>query len=372
MAALRKSPSLWRKLVIAGAATASAPAVATALIIGFAAPAMAEQMESIRWSIDPVRGSDRNRVQLTIESRWNANSQSTWSNDRSLSELSGLSAAQLAGPTGPARFALVREAGRLDCTGRAGNSGGNGVCGFTPDAGFASFLQARGIGAPSRQQAFSLTMSGVGRDLIDALDKGGFQRPDVDQLTAMGIHGATADYVRALSGLGYRLSADDVVAFRIHGVEPDYVRQLAAIGPKLQRIQPGDLVALKIHGVRPEFVREIAAIQPEFRNVTADELVAMAIHGVKPDLARSFVRLEGGRLNSDDLVAMAIHGVTSNYIEQLAALGYRNLTADELVAMAIHGVTPSYVQSLQRAGMARLSADQLVRLRTSGFDPDER
>jgi hypothetical protein len=361
-----------RKQIIAAAGGTCVCIAAPELLVGSVAPAAAQQMESISWSIDPTGGGSAGRIQLTIQSRWGGNSESSWSNDRPISELSGLSPAQLAGPSGPVRFALVREAGRFDCAGHAGNYGGSGACSFAPDAGFASFLQARGIGAPSRQQAFSLAMSGVGRDLVDALDKGGFQRPNVDQLTAMGIHGATADYVQVLSGLGYRLSADDVVAFKIHGVEPDYVRQLATIGPQLQRIQPGDLVSLKIHGVSAEFVREIAAIQPEFRNVTADELVAMAIHGVRPDLARSFVRLEGRRLDSDDLVSMAIHGVTSSYIEQLAALGYRNLSADNLVSMAIHGVSPGYVQSLQRAGMARLSAEQLVRLRTSGFDPNER
>ena len=329
---------MMRKLVIAAAGATCICSAVPALFLGSSAPAAAQEMESINWSIDRA---DVGRVQLTMESRWNGNSRSTWSNDRPISELSGLSEAQLAGPSQPVRFPFIREAGRFDCSGRAGGYIGSGACSFTPDAGFASFLQARGIGAPSRQQAFSLAMSGVGRDLVDALDKGGFERPTVDQLTAMGIHGATADYVRALSGLGYRLSADDVVAFKIHGVEPDYVRELAAIGPKLQRIQPGDLVSLKIHGVRPE-------------------------------LARSFVRLEAGRLDSDDLVSMAIHGVTSSYIEQLAAIGYRNLSAGDLVTMAIHGVSPSYVQSLQRAGMAHLSAEQLVRLRNSGFDPNEK
>jgi hypothetical protein len=360
---------MMRRVMIAAAGAACVCAATPALIGGAIAPAAAQQMESITWSIDRA---DAGRVQLTIDSRWNGNSRSTWSNDRPLTELSGLSAAQLSGPSAPVRFAMVHEAGRFDCSGIVGGYSGRGACSFTPDPGFAAFLQARGIAAPSRQEAFSLAMSGVGRDLVDALDKGGFQRPNVDQLTAMGIHGATADYVRALSGLGYRLSADNVVDFKIHGVDPDYVRALAAIGPKLHNIAPGDLVALRIHGVSPAFVREIAEIQPEFRNVTADQLVEMAIHGVKPDLARTYVRLEGGRLDSDDLVAMAIHGVNASDIEQLAALGYRNLSADDLVAMAIHGVTPDYVRSLQRAGMTRLPADQLVRLRLSGFDPNGR
>jgi hypothetical protein len=359
-------PFTWRKLVTAGAAAVLAPAVTAACMVG-SVPAAAQQPQSISWSI----ASDRtaNNLQLTIDSRWGASNHSTWSNDRSLGELQGLTAAQLAGGSQPVRFALVKEAGRLDCSGTAGGGRGSGVCSFTPDSGFTTFLETRGIGRPSPHQSYSLTMSGVGRDLVDALDKNGFARPNIDQLTAMGIHGATASYVRELGGLGYRLSADDVVAFKIHGVEPDYIRQMATIGPALRQIQPSDLVALRIHGVKPEFVRQMAAIGPEFRNVTADDLVSMAIHGVRPELAQTFVQLEGGKLRSDDVVSMAIHGVSADYIRQLAALGYRGLSADDLVSMSIHGVTPSYVQELHRSGMTRLSADQLVRLRISGFQP---
>jgi len=355
-------------LVLAVAALGGPSAVA----LPSAAQAAADQQaESIEWTLS---GEHRQgaKVQLSIESRWNANSRSMWSNDRSLSELAGLSPAQLAGARGPVRFALVREAGRLDCSGTAGSFRGGGACSFTPDVGFATFLQARGIGAPTRHQAFTLTMSGVGRDLVDALDKGGFERPSVEQLASMGIHGATADYVKALSGLGYRLTADDVVAFKIHDVEPDYIRALAPIAPKLRHISPSDLVSLKIHGVEPQFVRAMAAMGPQFADVTADDLVNMAIHGVKPELAASFVRLEGGQLRSDDVVSMAIHGVTADYVEQIAALGYRNLSAQDFVNMAIHGVTPDYVRSLRRSGMAPVSAQQLVRLRLSGFDPDVR
>lgn len=359
-------PFTWRKLVIAGAAAVFAPAVTAAFMVE-SVPAAAQQPQSINWSIEGQRTG--NHLQLTIDSRWSANSRSTWSNDRSLAELQGLTAIQLAGGSQAVRFALVKEAGRLDCSGSAGGGRGSGVCNFTPDPGFTTFLEARGIARPSPHQSYSLTMSGVGRDLIDALDKNGFARPSIEQLTAMGIHGVTASYVRELGGLGYRLSAGDLVAFKIHGIDPDYIRQMAAIGPALHQIQPSDLVALRIHGVKPEFVRQMAAIGPEFRNVTADDLVSMAIHGVRPELAQTFVQLEGGKLRSDDVVSMAIHGVSADYIRQLAALGYRGLSADDLVSMAIHGVTPTYVQELHRSGMTRLSADQLVRLRLSGFDP---
>lgn len=348
---------MYRTLLFAGAIAVVAPASVAA-----------QPASSIHWSIDRAGSRfDGRDVQLTIDSRWSPNNRSTWSNDRKLSEI-GLSPAQITGSPQPVRFTFAREAGRLDCTGTAGGGRGSGACVFTPDAGFSGFLASRGIGQPSTHQSFSLAMSGVGRELVDTLDKGGFERPTVDQLTAMGIHGATASYVRALAGSGYHLSADNLVAFKIHGVEPDYVRQLGAIGPRLQHIGPSDLVALKIHGVRAEYVRELAAIGPEFRNLSADDLVSFAIHGVRPALVRAYVQADRRPLEPGNIVAMAIHGVTPEFINALAAMGYRDLSADDLVALSIHGVTADYVQSLQRAGMPRMSADQLVRLRLAGFD----
>lgn len=359
-------PFAWRKLVIAGV-IACAPAVTASVP---ASPAAAQQLQSINWSFATNGpGKDGSEVQLTVEARWGAGNDSIWSNSRRIEELQGLSRTQLMGPPGPVRFALVKEAGRVDCTGTAGGGHGAGACSFTPDMGFATFLDARRIGRPDEHQAYSLTMSGVGRDLVDALDKNGFTRPDIDQLVAMGIHGAAADYVRALGGLDYRLSAEDLIAFKIHGVEPAYIREMAAIGPALQHISASDLVALRIHGVKPEFVREMAAIGPAFRSLTADDLVSMSIHGVRPELARAYVQLEGGRLNPDDVVSMAIHGVSADYVEQLAALGYRNFSGEDLVNLRIHGVTPDYVRRLTQSGMARMTADQLVRLRLAGFEP---
>lgn len=298
-------PFTWRKLVTAGALAACAPAVTAT----FAAPAAPQQAHSINWSLETKSGRDNSDLQLTIESRWGAGSDSIWSNGRRFDELQGLTRAELMGAPHAVRFALVKEPGRLDCTGTAGAGRGTGVCSFTPNVGFATFLDARRIGQPDTRQAFSMTMAGVGRDLVDALDDSHFQRPTVDQLTAMGIHGVTPAYVRALAGLGYRLSADELVSFRIHGVNIDEIRQFASIGPALQRLTPSDLISLRIHGVEPAYVREMAAIDPGLRTLTADDLVSMAIHGVTPALARAYVEYEGGRLSSGGLVDMAIHGV---------------------------------------------------------------
>src|SRR5919107_2261854 len=186
------------------------------------APAAQAEASAITWSIAPDTG---NQVQLTIESRWAPGSDSIWSNSRDISELPGLSMTQLRGQVQPARFTLAHDAGRLDCSGTIGRMTGSGSCALTPDAGFMSYLAAHGIARPDARGLFSLTMSGAGRDLIDAMEKLGYARPTIDQLTAMGIHGVSPEFIRGLATSGYRLqSADDLIAFRIHGVDLDYSR----------------------------------------------------------------------------------------------------------------------------------------------------
>ena len=65
------------------------------------APVAGATPEQIEWSIQRDGSSaDASRVQLTIESRWGRNSRSTWSNDRAIGDLQGLSPAQVTGARG--------------------------------------------------------------------------------------------------------------------------------------------------------------------------------------------------------------------------------------------------------------------------------
>lgn len=294
----------------------------------------------VDWSIDRM-GSQSGKVQLELRTRsGRGNGSSNWSQGYPIAELQGLSAAQLtASGATPVRFALVREAGRLDCSGSAAGGAGDGTCRFTADEGFAALLQSRGIGRPDARESYHLAMSGVGRAHLDALAANGYPKASVSQLVALGIHGATPGYIQALAQSGYRLkSLDSLVAFRIHGVDAEYIRAIAAHGE-------------------------------QFRNMSADDLVAFRIHRVTPALVGAYSRLGYRELDRGDVVAMAIHGVTPEYIESFARLGYRDLSADKLVQMRIFGVTADYVRSLQDSGIQLPSAEQLVRLRMSGFRP---
>lgn len=317
-------------------------AAATACSASTAAPGKGDDnrpLGTVRWSIDRLDNRQDNRIQLSFRTGDGVRSRSEWSNGYDLAELPGLTPAQLDGPGQPVRFALVQEAGRLDCTGTAGNRQGIGTCGFAADAGFAARLAAAGIGRPSERQAYSLTLARVRYDLVEELDRQGYARPSVDELVAMGIHGATADYVRDIGAAGYRLG------------------------------KPGGLVQFRIFGIDAAFIRDMAAIGPQFRNLSADDLVKFKIHGVKPALVRAYTGLGYSSIDARDLVAMQIHGVSPEFVSELAALGYRNVPARKLVELRIHGVTPQFIRELQAEGVALPAPDQLVRLRLAGYRP---
>jgi len=317
---------------------------ATACTASTAAPGRSDDrpLGAIRWSIDGRDSRRDGKVQVSFRTGEGSRNNSNWSSGYEFGELAGLSSAQLNGSSQPVRFALIREAGRLDCTGTAGNRQGIGTCGFAADAQFTGRLASAGIGRPTDRQAFNLTLANVRYELVEELGRHGYDKPDVNDLVAMGIHGATAGYVRDIAGAGYRLGkADGLVRFRIFGIDARFIRDMAAIGP-------------------------------QFARLSAEDLVKFKIHGVKPELVRAYTQLGYTTLDSGDLVTMQIHGVSPEFITELAGLGYRGVPTDQLVKLRIHGVTPEFILGLKAEGIALPSADQLVRLRLAGYRPGKR
>lgn len=259
-----------------------------------------------------ARSGDASRVQLSMEHRTANQRKGNWSQSVALADLQGLGAAQIAARNStPIRFALVRPAGRFDCSGAVRSYDGRGTCAFAADSAFAAMLAKRGLGSPSLDQSYKLAMSDFRPEVLDALTIAGYPRPTLEQAVSLGIFNIAPAYVRGLAQAGYRLgSVDDLVGFKIHRVSPDLIRA--------------------------------------YRDLGYDQLSA------------------------DDLMAMTIHRVTPEFIRGFASLGYRDLPADKLVQLRIFDVTPDGVRALQANGIALPSTDQLVRLRLAGFGPKRR
>ena len=303
---------------------------ASAALLAFAAhppAAVAQQVpERVDWTIAPEDDGGRDQIQFSISYR-SGRSQSMWSNTTALSELGGVTAAQLAGDGTPIRFQIVREAGRFDCEGIARRGRGTGECAFTPDPAFAAALARHGIAAPSRSQSYSLALARVGIALIDELDRQRYQRPEIDDLVSAGVHRVDVDYVRGMANAGYRVgTVDGLVQMRIHRVTTDYIEALAAAG------------------YRP----------------SADMAVQLRIHGATPDYIRALAAAGGMGYDTQDLVSMRIHRVTPEFLGALRSMGYGRLSAEQLTTMSIHGVEPGFVRRMNEAEGRRLTPEELV------------
>lgn len=284
-----------KKLMIAAAA------------LMLATPVAADVPDTLDFSVGPSKRVGQVQLSLSYST---SRSNSRHLRPVPLGDLQGLTGAQLTSATGgPARFRIVREAGSLDCDGVFKAGRGTGDCRFAPDAGYAAQLAKRGIGSPTIDQQFQLTMAGGGALAdVDELLRQGYPRPSVGQLLEMSIHGVDAAYLQSLAKAGYNAG------------------------------KVSKLVEMRIHGVTPEFATELAAIGPAYRNLPVDQLVEMRIHGITPDEVRDYAKAGYPNLTRRQLINMAIHNVSPTYVADMTAAGYRNLTPEQLVNMRIHGV----------------------------------
>ena len=256
-------------------------------------------------------------VRFTLESRSNGQIHASfrdqerrdnnhWSTNFRPAELAGLDVAGFrAAGTRPLRFALVREAGRLDCSGSGGNSLARGNCGFTPDEGFNQLLASRGIGTPTRKESFGLVALDVRRELIEAVAAAHYPTPDVDDLMALTAVGVTPAYIAELARLGYRpTSIDNLVEFRALNITPDYVGGLARAG--YGNLDPDDLVQLKALDVTPEYVA--AFDRMGYRSLPVSTLVQLKALDISPEFVRSVETQRGEVPPVDQLVQQKLFG----------------------------------------------------------------
>src|SRR2546425_7600708 len=117
-----------------------------------------------QWLIEP--GEHPGIVRLTIrygERRYSDNWNSQ--DDVPLSQLVGLSAAEMGGSGVTVHFKIVRSAGSLTCEGWFDDGKGSGHFTYQPNPDFVAELAKRGINAPTAWEQFQMTMAGGGLDL---------------------------------------------------------------------------------------------------------------------------------------------------------------------------------------------------------------
>jgi hypothetical protein len=223
-------------------------------------------------------------------------------------ELQGITREQAQG-SGPVRFALVREAGRVDLEGSFQNGRGSGTFTFTPDRGFLGAMKGRGFdfenismrdgdrGEPE-DKLFAAAMLNVTTALADDLLSADFGKLDVDDLFKAAIFKVDSKFMREMKASGFPgLRMEELVKARIFKIDADFVREAARLGFTNEPFE--SLVKMRIFKVSPEFVAEVRAEGINVNDV--EDLVKMRIFNIDADFIRR-ARAEGVPLEVEALV----------------------------------------------------------------------
>jgi hypothetical protein len=254
------------------------------------------------------RAEKKDGLHLSLERRTARGGRSQMGQTFDFSELQGITREQAQG-TGPVRFALVREAGRVDLEGSFQNGRGSGTFTFTPDRGFLGAMKSRGFdfdnismrdgerGEPE-DKLFAAAMLNVTTALADDLLSADFGKLDVDDLFKAAIFKVDSKFMREMKASGFPgLRMEELVKARIFKIDADFVREAARLGFTNEPFE--SLVKMRIFKVTPQFVAEVRG--EGLNDLQVEDLVKMRIFNIDADFIRR-ARAEGVPLEVEALV----------------------------------------------------------------------
>jgi hypothetical protein len=235
---------------------------------------------------------DGDTIHASFRSEARGRGENNWEAGFRPSELAGLDLAGFRGSDNrPLRFALIREAGRLDCAGEGAHARASGDCTFTADPGFTRLLESRGIGRPTREEAFGLMAVDARRDIIDALAAARYPAPSIDDLMALSALGVNGAYVGEMARAGYRpRDIDTLVQFKALNITPQWIGGFVRIG--YGGLPADELVQLKALDITPEFIASFDRIG--YRHLPVDQLVQLKALNITPEFVQRIAAVDNG------------------------------------------------------------------------------
>lgn len=239
---------------------------------------------------------------------------------------------------------------------------------FTP--GYLNYLKREGFN-PTKRELFKLAIFGFSetdfKETLASYEQAGYDRPGMNKMIELRIHGVTDDYINELADAGYEdLTLDDVKKAKIHGLSARFVNDMASAG--FRDLSFDDVIKMAIHGVSSEYVAELNDLG--YGGLDAEEVVKAKIHGVS---TRGLADLKSAGLTDLTLKQArdaAIHGVDAEYIRELADLGYTDISIEEAIKSKIHGVSKRRTGDLKKAGITDLTLKQSRNAAIHGVDED--
>ena len=261
---------------------------------------VAQTVTTGNWTAEYKAEKD-GKIYLSFERRSEKGGKNQTSSHFLLSDLQGLTNAQLSASDTPVKFSLGREAGTIECEGKFNNGKGAGTFRFTSNPQFVSAMQSRGF-TFTDEKLFAAATLNLTIAFVDDLKSAGFDNLKTDDLFKAVIFKITPQFMREMASIGFpNLDMEDLVKARIFKIDADYARQVKEMGFGTQSLE--DLVKLRIFKVTPEFIREVQA--EGLNNLTAEQVVKLQIFKIDGEFIRQ-ARAENVPVNVEDLVKKRI------------------------------------------------------------------
>lgn len=294
---------------------------------------------------------------------------------------------------------LRRAAGSLALRGLFEGDDGLGTFEFTPDPTFVDYLAGEGFRnydklelmhffftdidadylatvknlgyEPTRKQLLHLAIFGFDRvtlqEVLTDLTAAGFDRPNLDKLIELRIHGVNKSYMQELAAAGYAdLTLNDIVEARIHGLDGDFVQEMNQLG--FRNLDFARVVEMAIHGISTDYAKELQSLG--YDDLEPREIVAAKIHGVDAEKIAELRAAGLDNLTLEEAKTASIHGINAEYVADLVAIGFTNLNVDEVVGAKIHGVSPRKVREMKELGLDFDNLEQVKAFSIHGVGPD--
>ena len=266
----------------------------------------AQGIDPIRFRLEMQRGNPA-KIQASFHHQErNGHETNNWSSGFMPSDLIGMEVSSFHGAgSRPLHFAIIREAGRLDCAGNGGGDFASGSCRFTADAGFTQLLERRGIGRPTDEQAFGLMAINARRELIDALAAARYPTPTINNLMALSALGVDNRYISEMARAGYRPETlQKLIEFKALGITPQWIAGFVRVG---YANVPGDgLVQMRALGVTPEYIAGFQHLG--YRDLPVSKLIELKALNITPEFVRSSVGQQSSLPPISQLVDLKMFG----------------------------------------------------------------
>ncbi len=250
------------------------------------------------------------KIYLSLERR-SEKGNNQMSSNYALSDLQGLTDAQLSASDTPVKFSLVREAGTIDCEGRFNNGRGAGTFVFKGNQSFVDAMKTRGFdfdkntakgNREPEDRLFAAATLNVTTALADDLLSANFGKLDVEDLFKAAIFKVDSKFMREMKNSGFQnLTFEDLVKARIFKIDADFAKQVAAMGFDKEPFE--SLVKMRIFKVTPEFIAEVRS--EGLPNLDIEDLVKMRIFKIDSEFIRQ-AHADGVPLEVEKLVQKRI------------------------------------------------------------------